>query len=71
MSRENEQVCRICEKLKHFIHFQHIRCSDSTEEYEVCTDCKSNFLTLQYGFLGLLDNSHKYEDLICKLYALL
>ncbi len=64
-------TCRACGGSKHFIHFQHVRCSDSTEEYEVCTDCKSAFLTMQYGFLGILKAQGKYEDLICKLYALL
>ncbi|KKK65835.1 hypothetical protein LCGC14_2970140 [marine sediment metagenome] len=69
MNREDEQVCRACRKSKHFIHFQHVRCSDSTEEHEVCTNCKSAFLTLQYGFLGKLSNPNKYEDIVCKLYS--
>jgi len=46
------RVCPVCKQEKHFIEFQDVRCSDSIEEYHICTDCKSRFLHLQYDFLG-------------------
>ncbi len=62
-------VCQVCKEDLADILFQHVKCSDSTEEHEVCTNCKSDFLTLQYGFLGKLGLPNKYKKLIRRLYG--